>query len=71
MENGALLGKRSHEQLHRIEHLDKELYIAWNSLFREINDRRDVISDELWEKVYELKEMTDKIDKKNSKKLKL
>ncbi len=69
LENGALLGKRSHEQLHRIEHIDYELYIEWNNLFREINDRRDVIKEDLWKKIYELKEKTDEIDKKDNKKL--
>lgn len=71
LENGAFLGKRSHEQLHRIEHLDKELYMMWNLLFREINDSRDVITDELWEKIFDLHDITEKVDKKNKKTLKL
>jgi len=71
LENGAFLGKKSHEQLHRIEHLDYELYIEWNKLFREINDKKEVISDDLWKRVFELHDITEKIDKRNSKKLKL
>lgn len=71
LENGAFLGKRSHEQLHRIEHIDHDLYIAWNLLFREINDTRDVITEELWDRIFELHEITEKVDKSNKKVLKL
>lgn len=71
LENGAFLGKKSHEQLHRIEHIDYELYIEWNKLFREINDKKEVISDDLWKRVFELHDITEKIDKRNSKRLKL
>ena len=36
LENGAYLGKLSHEKLHRIENVDIDLYNEWNILFREI-----------------------------------
>ena len=68
LDNGAYLGKVSHEQLHRIEILDIELYNEWNNLFRIINDTKTYISDELWEKIFELKELTIKIDNKSKKK---
>lgn len=71
IDNGAYLGKISHEQLHRIELLDLDLYIAWNELFREINNKKTYITEDLWKRIFELKEITDKIDKKNNKKLKL
>lgn len=63
LDNGAYLGKLSHEQLHRIENIDKELYNAWNSLFRIINDSKTYISDELWKEIFTLQTITKKIDK--------
>ena len=61
--------KKKHKTIE--EHLDKELYMMWNLLFREINDKRDVITDELWEKIFDLHDITEKVDKKNKKTLKL
>lgn len=63
LDNGAYLGKLSHEQLHRIENEDIELYNAWNSLFRIINDSKTYISDELWKEIFTLQTITKKIDK--------
>ena len=71
IDNGAYLGKLSHEQLHRIETLDVDLYIAWNELFRKINDKKTYITEDIWKEIFELKELTDKIDKKNNNKLHL
>ena len=68
LSNGALLGKRSHELLHRLEHKDYELYKEWNLLFREINDKRNVISEDLWKRIFELKERSEMVDKKANKK---
>ena len=65
LENGAYLGKISHEQLHRIELIDIDLYNMWNDLFKEINESKTVISNELWERILELKKITDSIDKKD------
>lgn len=67
IDNGAFLGKISHEQLHRIEDIDINLYNEWNKLFKEINDRKTYISEDMWEKIYKLKEVTDKIDSKTLK----
>ena len=71
MENGAYLGKRSHELLHRIEEKDKELYDSWNYLFSVINKMKSYPIDDIWKIVFELKEKTLKIDKEDIKELKV
>ena len=38
--NGALLGKKSHDKLHRIEESHKELYDEYQYWFRIINDMK-------------------------------
>lgn len=40
IENGAYLGKKSHELLHQIEYIDYELYESWNYLFSIINNMK-------------------------------
>lgn len=71
IENGAYLGKKSHELLHKIEVIDKDLYDSWNSLFMVINKKREPISDELWDEIYRLKTKTLKCLEKNNKVLKI
>lgn len=55
VENGAYLGKKSHELLHRIEVHDKDLYDSWNYVFRVINSMKCYPIDEVWGMVYDLK----------------
>ncbi|MBO6145767.1 MAG: hypothetical protein J6O62_03120 [Bacilli bacterium] len=69
MENGAYLGKRSHELLHRIETKDYELYESWNYLFSLINKMKTYPIDDVWNLVNELKEKTLKLDNEEVKKL--
>ena len=56
IENGAYLGKKSHELLHKIEVIDKDLYDSWNNLFLEINRLGAYPTEELWSMVYILQE---------------
>ncbi len=56
VENGAYLGKKSHELLHKIEVVDKDLYNAWNKLFMLINKSKEYPSLETWNMIYELKD---------------
>ena len=55
IENGAYLGKKSHEMLHKIEKIDKELYDAWNYLFLLINKMKCYPVDDVLKIMYELK----------------
>lgn len=71
VENGAYLGKKSHELLHKIESLDKELYIMWNQLFRIINESKKYPSDDLLIEVYTLQNLSKDLCKKNNKTLKI
>ena len=61
IENGAYLGKKSHELLHKIELLDKELYNSWNELFILINKEKKYPNEELISKIFELNNQTSKI----------
>lgn len=56
MENGAYLGKKSHELLHKIEMIDKDLYNAWNHLFLLINKTKKYPTEDIWNLVYNLKQ---------------
>lgn len=70
-ENGAYLGKVSHEKLGIIEQKDKELYEAWNYLFMVINNMGIYPIDDVWKMIYNLKEKTESVlYEKNTKKLK-
>ena len=71
IDNGAYLGKKSHELLHKIEMIDRELYNCWNDLFLEINQLRQYPTDEIWEEVINLQDRSIKIIEKSSKKLEL
>ena len=55
VENGAYLGKKSHEMLHQIEQLDPELYECWNDLFLMINKMRIYPIQDVWEMIYQLR----------------
>lgn len=71
MENGAYLGKISHELLGVIELKDPELYEAWNYLFTVINNMRIYPIDDVWRMIYNLQEKTENIlCEENQKKLK-
>jgi len=54
VENGAYLGKRSHEMLHTIELIDYDLYMCWNDLFLIINRMGINPIDDVWSMVYNL-----------------
>jgi len=56
LDNGAYLGKKSHELLHKIENIDKDLYEAWNYLFLLINKMKTYPIDDVWTMVEVLKE---------------
>lgn len=62
--NGAYLGKKSHDLLHRIEHKDKELYEAWNKIFEIIVEMKIYPIDDIWNMIFDLQERTLEIDKK-------
>ena len=68
IENGAYLGKRSHELLHQIEILDKDLYDRWNDLFLVINKMRMHPTEDIWDMVYDLQYISlELIEQKNKK----
>ena len=56
VENGAYLGKKSHELLHKIEVMDIDLYHAWNKLFILINKSKEYPSEDILSKISDLKE---------------
>jgi len=59
IENGAYLGKCSHEMLHVIEQIDPELYMCWNDLFLMINNFGVFPVNHIWELVFKLKRQTE------------
>ena len=64
--NGAYLGKKSHELLHQLEQVDREMYELWQSLFRSINHMRTYPSPEIWELISIYQEATLNILKEKS-----
>ena len=70
VDNGAYLGKKSHELLHKIEGLDKDLYNSWNHLFLVINKAKTYPVDEVWDLVFELQARSIDLVKGNKKLLK-
>ena len=58
IENGAYLGKRSHELLHEVERIDHDLYVRWNKLFIIINNLRDYPSEDIWNIIFELQDLS-------------
>lgn len=69
IENGAYLGKKSHEMLHKIEVIDKDLYDAWNHLFLLINKMKCYPIDDVLKIMYELKDKSIELLNNNEKKL--
>lgn len=61
VDNGAYLGKISHEVLGIVENQDPELYEAWNYLFMVINNMRIYPIDDVWKMVMSLQEKTEAI----------
>ena len=60
VENGAYLGKKSHEFLHKIEQFDYDLYVCWNDLFLMINNQKEYPHEHLWKVINYLKEESEK-----------
>ena len=58
VENGAYLGKRSHELLHQIEQLDHDLYECWNDLFLMINRMKTYPIEHVWSMIFRLQELS-------------
>ena len=69
VENGAYLGKKSHELLHRIEIVDKDLYDSWNYLFLVINRMKCYPIEDLWKMVDILRQKTEELFSLDSKTL--
>ena len=70
IENGAYLGKKSHELLHRIEVNDKELYDSWNNLFSLINKLGHYPDENIWNMIFTLKDKSKEYEEKDNKNLK-
>ncbi len=68
LENGAYLGKKSHELLHVLEQIDGDLYTSWNYLFSLINRMGVYPIEDVWKMIYSLQEMSIKAvnDKKSN-----
>ena len=67
VENGAYLGKKSHELLHKIEIIDKDLYDSWNYIFSVINKMKTYPIEDVWNMVFELQEKSIKLLNKDKK----
>ena len=67
VENGAYLGKRSHELLHMIEQLDDDLYESWNNIFQVINEGKQYPNEDMWKMVYYLRKQTEELIDKHKK----
>ena len=63
--NGAYLGKKSHELLHKIENQDKDLYNSWNDLFLIINKMGIYPIDDVWDMVFNLRKKSFVYEKSN------
>ena len=61
VENGAYLGKRSHEMLHEIELIDHDLFECWNDLFLMINRMNIFPVNHVWEMIFNLKEISEDV----------
>ena len=59
IENGAYLGKLSHEKLHYIEIIDKDLYECWNYIFRVINKMGIYPIEDVWKMIDNLQKETE------------
>ena len=65
VENGAYLGLFSHQKLHEIEKIDKDLYYSWNHLFSIINNMRCYPIDDSLKLIYNLKKITEELLENN------
>lgn len=70
IENGAYLGKKSHELLHKIESMDKDLYDSWNYIFLVINRSKMYPIDDIWNIIFNLQEKTVNLNNNKVKKYK-
>ena len=70
IENGAYLGKKSHELLHKIEYLDKDLYDSWNYIFSVINKMKVYPIEDIWKMIAELQIKTFNVVNSKTKVLK-
>ena len=61
IENGAYLGIESHQMLHDIEKLDKDLYYSWNHLFLVINKMRCYPIDDVIDIINKLKNRSEEL----------
>lgn len=68
-DNGAYLGKTSHEILHRIEQVDKDLYDEWNYLFTVINRMRVYPIDDVLRMINCLKDATEELMYEKNKRI--
>ena len=59
LENGAYLGKQSHEMLHVIEQIDPDLYTCWNDLFYMINNYGEFPLKHMWRMVFRLRRLSE------------
>jgi hypothetical protein len=68
LENGAYLGKRSHEMLHQIELIDHDLYECWNDLFLMINRMGIYPVEDVWKAIFHLRKLSEEaIQRQNIK----
>ena len=58
LENGAILGKKSHQILNTIEQKDPELYECWQYMFYVINNMGIYPIDDVWSMIHHLKKVT-------------
>lgn len=69
VENGAYLGKRSHEMLHKLELIDHDLYECWNDIFNVIANMRVKPVQDIWDTIFKLRDISENtlIEYKKSK----
>ena len=60
LDNAALLLKKSHELLNKLEVIDLDLYFDWNQLFMDINVCKSPPSDEYVKEIILLRKRTKK-----------
>ena len=70
IENGAYLGIESHQMLHDIEKIDKDLYYSWNHLFLVINKMKCYPIDDVLKMIERLQKISEEtINNYKSKKI--
>ena len=68
IDNGAYLGIKSHQMLHDIEKIDKELYYSWNQLFLLINKMKCYPVDDVIKMINRLKDISEQLLEENKSK---